>query len=128
MFRRTISGRKTLMVMDHGPLGHLSIAAHGHADALALWLHIGDQPVLVDAGTYLYHSGGAWRDRLRGTPLHNTLSLDDRNSSRIAGPFNWGTTRDGKPARLEGHATRRLTPVPAMTAIARRTEFCTSAS
>ncbi len=89
VFRRTIAGRKTLMVMDHGPLGHLSIAAHGHADALALWLHIGDQPVLVDAGTYLYHSGGAWRDRLRGTPLHNTLSLDGRNSSRIAGPFNW---------------------------------------
>ena len=90
VFRRTISGRKTLMVMDHGPLGHLSIAAHGHADALALWLHIGDQPVLVDAGTYLYHSGGAWRDRLRGTPLHNTLNLDERDSSRIAGPFNWG--------------------------------------
>ena len=90
VFRRTIAGRNTLMVMDHGPLGHLSIAAHGHADALALWLHIGDQPVLVDAGTYLYHSGGAWRDRLRGTPLHNTLNLDQRNSSRIAGPFNWG--------------------------------------
>jgi uncharacterized heparinase superfamily protein len=77
------------MVMDHGPLGHLSIAAHGHADALSVWLHIGDQPVLVDTGTYLYHSGGEWRDRLRGTPLHNTLTLDERNSSRIAGAFNW---------------------------------------
>ena len=60
VFRRRIAGRKPMMVMDHGPLGHLSIAAHGHADALALWLHIDDQPVLVDAGTYLYHSGGAW--------------------------------------------------------------------
>lgn len=90
VFRRSIAGRATLMVMDHGPLGHLSIAAHGHADALAVWLHIGDQPILVDAGTYLYHSGGEWRDRLRGTPFHNTLTLDGRNSSRIAGPFNWG--------------------------------------
>jgi heparinase II/III-like protein len=90
VFRRAIAGRATLMVMDHGPLGHLSIAAHGHADALAVWLHIGDQPVLVDAGTYLYHSGVEWRDRLRGTPLHNTLTLDEGNSSRIAGPFNWG--------------------------------------
>jgi hypothetical protein len=89
VFRRKIAGRPTLMVMDHGPLGHLSIAAHGHADALAVWLHIGDQPVLVDAGTYLYHSGGEWRDHLRGTPLHNTLTLDERNSSRIAGAFNW---------------------------------------
>jgi len=89
VFRRRIAGRKAMMVMDHGPLGHLSIAAHGHADALALWLHIGDQPVLVDAGTYLYHSGGAWRDSFRGTGLHNTLCLDGQDSSRIAGPFNW---------------------------------------
>ena len=89
VFRRRMAGRKALMIMDHGPLGHLSIAAHGHADALALWLHIGDQPVLVDAGTYLYHSGGPWRDRCRGTGLHNTLCLDGRDSSRIAGPFNW---------------------------------------
>lgn len=87
--RRRIAERKAMMVMDHGPLGHLSIAAHGHADALALWLHIDDQPVLVDAGTYLYHSGGAWRDRFRGTGLHNTLCLDGQDSSRIAGPFNW---------------------------------------
>ncbi len=116
VFRRAIAGRATLMVMDHGPLGHLSIAAHGHADALAVWLHIGDQPVLVDAGTYLYHSGGEWRDRLRGTPLHNTLALDERNSSRIAGPFNWGQRanssiiawKDGEPepyvrARHDGY-------------------------
>ena len=89
VFRRRIAGRKAMMVMDHGPLGHLSIAAHGHADALALWLHIGDQPVLVDAGTYLYHSGGPWRDRFRGTGLHNTLCLDGQDSSRIAGTFNW---------------------------------------
>lgn len=89
VFRRRMAGRKTMMVLDHGPLGHLSIAAHGHADALALWLHIDDQPVLVDAGTYLYHSGGPWRDRFRGTGLHNTLCLDGQDTSRIAGAFNW---------------------------------------
>ena len=46
-------GKENLWVMDHGPLGYLSIAAHGHADALSLWLHIDGRPVLVDAGTYL---------------------------------------------------------------------------
>ena len=86
---KDISGQKMMMVLDHGPLGYLSIAAHGHADALALWLHIGDQPVLVDAGTYLYHAGGPWRDAFRGTPAHNTLSLKFTDSSTIAGPFNW---------------------------------------
>lgn len=79
----------TLWVFDHGPLGYLSIAAHGHADALAVWLHVGDRPVLVDAGTYLYHSGGTWRDHFRGTSAHNTLTVAGTDSSRIAGPFNW---------------------------------------
>lgn len=107
VFRRRIAGRKTMMVMDHGPLGHLSIAAHGHADALALWLHIDDQPVLVDAGTYRYHAGGTWRDSLRGTGLHNTLCLDRKNSSRIAGPFNW--SRKARCERIAWRNTSDMT-------------------
>lgn len=78
-----------LGIMDHGPLGFLSIAAHGHADALSVWLRWGDEPVLVDAGTYLYHSGGAWRDILRGTSVHNTVAIEGADQSDIAGPFNW---------------------------------------
>lgn len=78
-----------LAVFDHGPLGFLSIAAHGHADALSLWLHWGEEPILVDAGTYLYHAGGAARDAMRGTKVHNTLSVEGADQSRIAGAFNW---------------------------------------
>ena len=89
VMREDIGGRRALFVLDHGPLGYLSIAAHGHADALALVLHVDDQPVLIDAGTYLYHSGGAWRDRFRGTKAHNTLNIDGADQSIISGPFNW---------------------------------------
>jgi hypothetical protein len=87
--RHTVAGHAIMLAIDHGYLGYLSIAAHGHADALALWLHIDDQPVLVDAGTYLYHAGGAWRQRFRGTAAHNTLCLDDADSSTMSGSFNW---------------------------------------
>lgn len=87
--RHHINQHDLLVVFDHGDLGYLSIAAHGHADALSIWLHIDDQPVFVDAGTYLYHSGGAERDAFRGTAAHNTLCLEETNSSTIAGPFNW---------------------------------------
>jgi uncharacterized heparinase superfamily protein len=80
---------RNLLAMDHGALGYLSIAAHGHADALAIWLHIGGQPVLVDAGTYLYHSGDEWRDYFRGTSAHNTLCLEGAGASIMAGNFNW---------------------------------------
>ena len=78
-----------MFAIDHAPLGFLSIAAHGHADALAVWLHIGREPAIIDAGTYLYHTHNDARDRFRGTLAHNTLCLDGQNQSRIAGPFNW---------------------------------------
>jgi hypothetical protein len=78
-----------LLVFDHAPLGFLSIAAHGHADALAVWLHIGAEALLIDAGTYLYHTDTDARDRFRGAAAHNTLCLGGGDQSRIAGPFNW---------------------------------------
>ncbi|MBJ3783123.1 heparinase II/III family protein [Devosia sediminis] len=89
VFRAQLAGRETMLAFDHGPLGYLSIAAHGHADALAIWLHVDGQPVIVDAGTYLYHSGGAERDRFRGTAAHNTLEINGTNQSTIVGAFNW---------------------------------------
>ncbi|MEC9368101.1 MAG: alginate lyase family protein [Pseudomonadota bacterium] len=89
VIRKHFGGSDVAAVLDHGPLGYLSIAAHGHADALSLWLHVDGQPVLVDAGTYLYHSGKEWRDHFRGSSAHNTLTLNGADSSRMSGPFNW---------------------------------------
>ncbi len=82
-------GVESLFVFDHGPLGFLAIAAHGHADTLGVWLHVGGRPVLIDAGTYLYHAGADWRDHFRSTAAHNTLSIGGDDSSVISGPFNW---------------------------------------
>ncbi|MBB4145765.1 heparinase II/III family protein [Rhizobium rhizoryzae] len=89
VFRGKITNKDALVVFDHGPLGYLSIAAHGHADALAWLLYVNDRPLLVDPGTYLYHSGGVWRDWFRGTAAHNTLRLGGRDQSIISGAFNW---------------------------------------
>jgi hypothetical protein len=89
VWRGPLAGHAATLTFDHGPLGYLSIAAHGHADALSLTLALDGHPVLVDPGTWLYGSGGKWRDWFRGTPAHNTLSLYGHNQSRIAGAFNW---------------------------------------
>lgn len=78
-----------VLVFDHGPLGYLSIAAHGHADALSVWLSVGDTPIIVDAGTYVYGSDPVWRERLRNSIVHNTLSISGVSSSSTSGPFNW---------------------------------------
>ena len=37
---RRRAGPLVHLVFDHGPLGHAPLAAHGHADALAVWLAI----------------------------------------------------------------------------------------
>ncbi|WP_051777271.1 alginate lyase family protein [Pseudorhizobium pelagicum] len=89
VFRGKIAEKPAMVLFDHGPLGYLSIAAHGHADALSWQLFLRDRPVLVDPGTYLYHAGGAWRDWFRSTQAHNTLALGGRDQSTISGAFNW---------------------------------------
>ncbi|HEX4077901.1 MAG TPA: alginate lyase family protein [Rhizomicrobium sp.] len=72
---------------DAGPLGYLAIAAHGHADALAIELRYGGRPVLVDPGTCAY--SGPWREYFRCTAAHNTIELDGRSQSESGGPFLW---------------------------------------
>jgi len=77
------------MVVDAGPLGYLSIAAHGHADALSIVLNVGGEEVLVDPGTYAYHTEPAWRRYFRSTRAHNTVLVDDTDQSTQSGNFMW---------------------------------------
>jgi len=78
------------IVADAGPLGYLATAAHGHADALSFTLSRGGIELLVDGGTYAYHSQPEWRAYFRGTAAHNTLRLDGLDQSVQAGSFLWG--------------------------------------
>jgi hypothetical protein len=77
------------LLIDSGPLGYLSIAAHGHADALSFTLGIGDREILVDPGTYAYHTEPEWRRYFRGTSAHNTVGIDGQDQSVQAGNFMW---------------------------------------
>lgn len=74
---------------DAGPLGFLSIAAHGHADALSITLSVGGVPVLVDPGTYVYHSDSEARGYFRSTAAHNTVVVDELDQSVAHGTFLW---------------------------------------
>lgn len=76
---------------DTGPHGFLSIAAHGHADALSVELRAGGTEVLADPGTYCYHGQPAWRALFRGTVGHNTLMVDGQDQAEAGGPFLWLT-------------------------------------
>ena len=94
------------LLMDFGPLGFTSMAAHGHADALAIWLAIGDEYFLVDAGTYAYHSHPEWREFFRSTAAHNTACVDGENQSKMAGRFLWSAKANARLLRFENAAER----------------------
>lgn len=76
-------------VFDCGPLGYLSLAAHGHADALSFTLSVGGDEFLIDPGTYAYHTQKEWRNYFRGTRAHNTITVDGLDQSVIGGNFMW---------------------------------------
>jgi hypothetical protein len=80
---------------DHGRHGFLSIAAHAHADALAIELRHGGVEIFADPGTYCYHGEPRWRRYFRSTLAHNTLELDERDQALSGGPFLWLTHPSG---------------------------------
>jgi Heparinase II/III-like protein/Heparinase II/III N-terminus len=77
------------IVVDAGPLGYLATAAHGHSAALAFTLSLGGKPVLIDSGTYAYHTMQKWRNYFRGTSAHNTVRVDGVDQSLAGGSFLW---------------------------------------
>jgi len=89
------------LLMDFGPLGFTSTAAHGHADALSIWLFLDDEYFLVDAGTYAYHSHPEWRAFFRSTAAHNTARVDGRNQSEMAGRFLWSSKANARLLRFD---------------------------
>jgi Heparinase II/III-like protein/Heparinase II/III N-terminus len=77
------------LLVDAGPLGYLSLAAHGHADALSFVLSVAGREILVDPGTYSYHTEAKWRRYFRGTGAHNTVRVDGCDQSVQGGNFLW---------------------------------------
>lgn len=87
---KTGKGNKELYChADIAPLGYLSIAAHGHADALSFFLHLDGQPYIIDVGTYTYHTEPEWRSYFKGTLAHNTIRVDQIDQATYAGPSLW---------------------------------------
>lgn len=82
------AGPRTTL-MDVGALGFLSIAAHGHADALAVTISVDGHEVIGDPGAGSYYGHPDWRQTNRGTRVHASVEVDDQDQSVMAGPFMW---------------------------------------
>ena len=98
---RTDDGAEVWCRCDSGPHGFLSIAAHGHADALSVEVRHAGVEILADPGTYCYHDEPEWRAYFRSTLGHNTLEVGGRDQSVAAGPFLWSAQANTKLISVE---------------------------
>jgi hypothetical protein len=78
---------------DLSPLGYLSMAPHGHLDALHVSVWYKGQPIIVDPGTGCYHADKEVRSFLADWAAHNGARL--RNPTKPfperRGTFLWGS-------------------------------------
>ena len=89
VFRKLEQDHETYMHFDAAPLGYLSIAAHGHADALSFILHVDGHPVIVDPGTFSYYMDKKLRNYFVSTFAHNTICVNGKNQAEQIGPTMW---------------------------------------
>ena len=82
------------MILDVGSIGPDNIPAHSHADTLSFELAFDGERVLVNSGTSTYEVSQR-RTFERSTKAHNTLEINEQNSSEV-----WSSFRAGKRAKI----------------------------
>ena len=85
-----------VVLMDVGDVGPDFLPGHGHADTLSVEVSIHGSRVIVDPGVYTYETGCV-RGQDRGTGMHNTLTINDQDSSEV-----WSSFRVARRARPVG--------------------------
>lgn len=90
---RKWSARNLELFMDVGDIGLDYQPGHAHADTLSFIMHHSGNPILVDRGITTYEKNGN-RQEERGTRSHNTVILNEVNSSDV-----WGGFRVGRRAK-----------------------------
>jgi hypothetical protein len=90
-FRKRDKSGEIYLHFNAAPLGFLSIAAHGHSDALSFILNVDGQAFFVDPGTFTYHTDQEWRRYFIGAIAHNTIRINGMNQALSGGPTLWIT-------------------------------------
>ena len=93
------------LIGDCAPVGPDYQPGHAHADTLSFELSLFGRRVLVNSGTSVY-GVSAERQRQRSTAAHNTVVVDEQNSSEV-----WGGFRVARRAAVTVHRTVARVPV-----------------
>lgn len=88
-----LRGSNTLAIFDAGEIGARRQPGHAHADTLSFEMSGWGRRLVLDAGTHGY-AESPFRAYVRGTPAHNTVTVDGHDQSEM-----WGVFRVGRRAR-----------------------------
>ena len=77
-----LSSENAVAIVDVGTIGPKSLPGHAHADTLSFELSINERRVIVNSGTSCYGLSFE-RQRQRSTNAHNTVTVNDDNSSEV---------------------------------------------
>jgi uncharacterized heparinase superfamily protein len=86
--------RQEKLIVDCGDPAPDFQPGHAHCSLLSFEWEVGGRPVVVDSGVSGYE-GDPFREYVRSTRAHNTISLDGAEQSEV-----WGTFRMGRRARV----------------------------
>ncbi|MEN3977223.1 alginate lyase family protein [Emcibacter sp. SYSU 3D8] len=78
-----------VLIVDMARVGPDYLPGHAHADTLSFEFSFQGQRIFVNSGTSIYGAGPE-RLRQRGTPAHNTVTVNGRNSSDVWSGFRVG--------------------------------------
>lgn len=90
-----LANKHVLLITDIADVGVCYQPGHAHADTLSFELSIGLQRLFVNSGISTYNDCSE-RLRQRGTSAHNTLTINDTNSSEV-----WKSFRVARRAKVK---------------------------
>ena len=92
------------LIADLASVGPSYIPGHAHADSLSFELSLGKRRIFVNSGTSLYGMSNE-RLRQRGTAAHNTVVINNQNSSEV-----WSGFRVARRANIGNRVIGNVTP------------------
>ncbi len=85
------------LLFVHGPQHrHLFSHGHLHADAGSFELEMDDNPVFIDAGTYVYFADTSAREYFKNGRAHNAPVVDEVETMRSLEAFRWENVAVGE--------------------------------
>ena len=79
-----LHGGTSYVSITNGPVGTEGFGNHKHNDQLAIEWVVGEQPLLVDGGSYIYTRDPAARNLFRSTAQHNTVTVSGNEQNSFA--------------------------------------------